>query len=316
MLLTAWLRVAENYNIYFLESRCNESAIKLSRQGQKYQRTSQQHVNRWLMSSACRTGSRMLQRRSSFWKRWLKKDQDELIRDRNANANRRHITDMQRKRNFDFANASVIRQELNFSHRAHPVSPRPTRLYSNDQTSPALVLLLVLSSLKLHRHRPLLFLHLLLSSPWEGNLEDKRIKVSLPLHGLSWKNLHFEDSRDKKSGKKVGACRRAIRCDNVVAVLETDVCERTCLSAGNKILLGAPRRFDGFARSSLPRKLDARFCVSRARSVSGTATHWCKTEPCISSISAFSPLNHLSDDCYELYTCPHNICAGHKNVTL
>lgn len=140
----------------------------------------------------------------------------------------------------------------------------------DDQTSPALVLLLVPSSLKLHRHRcrPLLLLHLLLFLLEKATSKVKGLKCPCPSTvGLSWKNLHFEDGRDKKSGKKVGACRRAIRCDNVVPVLETDVCERTCLSADNKILVGAPRRFDGFARASLPRKLDARFCVSRARSV-------------------------------------------------
>lgn len=139
----------------------------------------------------------------------------------------------------------------------------------DDQTSPALVLLLVPSSLKHHRHRrSLLLLHLLLFLLEKVTSKVKGLKCPCPSTvGLSWKNLHFEDGRDKKSGKKVGACRRAIRCDNVVPVLETDVCERTCLSAGNKILVGAPRRFDGFARASLPRKLDARFCVSRARSV-------------------------------------------------
>lgn len=142
-------------------------------------------------------------------------------------------------------------------------------------------------------------------SPWEGNLEGRRIKVSLPLHrvGLSWKNLHFEDDREKKSGKKAGACRRAIRCDNVVPVLETDVCERTCLSAGNKILVGASRRFDGFARASLPRKLDARFCVSRARSVVKPLVPrcWCKTEPRVSSIFAFELIFNPQDFCVFLF---------------
>jgi len=72
--------------------------------------------------------------------------------------------------------------------------------------------------------------------------------VSLPPSvGLLWKNLLFEDDRTKKSGKKVGACRRAIRRDNAVPVLETGVCMyawKNMFAVGNKILLGAPWCFD------------------------------------------------------------------------